>query len=316
MKKRLIRLAAWAVTAGLLALLFHKIPVHDVVAAARGAAPWTVPACVLFGVAIYLCDSFAIWKTFGWFLADLSLTDILLVRGATYLLAAINYNVGQGAIVYFVHRVARVPVMRGVATVLLIMGTNVLALLFLATFGLLAAPGVPHAVSLIVAVAYAGLAIYVAAVIAKPRWLASRPLFDVLLGAGLGGHARALLVRLPHIAVLLAFQITLLHGFGVAVPVVDAIAALPVVFFIAVLPISVQGLGTTQAALIFFFARYAPGNSHAQQAEAVLAASLVGQVCTLAFQALLGVACLRSRVGRALTASVESQAAPPAAAAS
>src|SRR5579871_4241836 len=316
MKKRLIRLAAWAVTAGLLALLFHKIPVHDVVGAARGAAPWTVPAGVLFGVAIYLCDSFAIWKTFGWFLADLSLTDILLVRGATYLLAAINYNVGQGAIVYFVHRVARVPVMRGVATVLLIMGTNVLALLFLATFGLLAAPGVPHAVSLIVAVAYAGLAIYVAAVIAKPRWLASRPLFDVLLGAGLGGHARALLVRLPHIAVLLAFQITLLHGFGVAVPVVDAIAALPVVFFIAVLPISVQGLGTTQAALIFFFARYAPGNSHAQQAAAVLAASLVGQVCTLAFQALLGVACLRSRVGRALTASVESQAAPPAAAAS
>jgi hypothetical protein len=310
MKKRLVRLLAWAVTAGILVLLFRRIPFNEVVAAARGAAGWTVPAAVFFGFVIYLADSFAIWKTFGWFLAQLSLTDILLVRGATYLLAAINYNVGQGAIVYFVHRVARVPVIRGVATVLLIMGINVLALLFLATFGLAAAPAVPHALKLIVAVAYAGLTVYIAAVIAKPRWLASRPLFDVLLGAGLGGHLRALLVRLPHIAILFTFQIFMLRGFGVAVPVLQAIAALPVVFFIAVLPISVQGLGTTQVAMIFFFARYAAGDSRAQQA-AVLAASLVGQVCTLAFQVVLGLACLKSRVGRALTeASAEAQAAP------
>ena len=336
MKKRLVRLLAWAVTAGILFILFRKIPLHEVVAAARGAAGWTVPAAFFFGLLIYLADSFAIWKTFGWFLLPrepsegshtlprrtplgeaelrprdpLPLKDILLVRGATYLLAAINYNVGQGAIVYFVHRVARVPVIRGVATVLLIMGINVLALLFLATFGLAAAPAVPHALKLIVAAAYAGLAVYVAAIIAKPRWLASRPLFDVLLGAGLGGHARALLVRLPHIAILFTFQIFMLRGFGVAVPILQAIAALPVVFFIAVLPISVQGLGTTQAAMIFFFARYAAGDSHAQQA-AVLAASLVGQVCTLTFQVVLGVACLRSRVGRAVTeAAAESQAAP------
>ena len=314
MKKRLVRLLAWAVTAGILVLLFRRISFHEVIAAARGAAGWTVPAAFFFGFVIYLADSFAIWKTFGWFLAQLSFTDVLLVRGATYLLAAINYNVGQGAIVYFVHRVARVPVMRGVATVLLIMGVNVLALLFLATFGLAAAPAVPHALKLIVLVAYAGLAVYVAAVIAKPRWLASRPLFDVLLGAGLGGHARALLVRLPHIAILFTFQIFMLRGFGVAVPVLQAIAALPVVFFIAVLPISVQGLGTTQAAMIFFFARYAAGDSHAQQA-AVLAASLVGQVCALTFQVVLGLACLKSRVGRAVTeAAAESQTAPAASA--
>ena len=335
MKKRLVRLLAWAVTGGILFLLFRKIPFHDVVAAARGAAGWTVPAAIFFGFVIYIADSFAIWKTFGWFLLPrepsegshtlprrtalgeaelrprdpLPFKDILLVRGATYLLAAINYNVGQGAIVYFVHRVARVPVIRGVATVLLIMGINVLALLFLATFGLVAAPAVPHAIKLIVAVAYAGLAVYVAAVIAKPRWLASRPLFDVLLGAGLAGHARALLVRLPHIAILFVFQIVMLRGFGVAVPILQAIAALPVVYLIAVLPISVQGLGTTQATMIYFFARYAAGDTHAQQA-AVLTASLVGQAGTLAFQIVLGLACLKSRVGRAVTeASQEAQTA-------
>jgi hypothetical protein len=303
MRKRLIRLAAWAVTAGLLVLLFRRISVGEVIAAARGAAGWTVPVGLVGALAIYLADSFAIWKTFGWFLARLSFVDVLLMRGATYLLAAINYNVGQGAIVYFVHRVAAVPVIRGAATVLFIMGINVLALLFLATFGLAAAPAVPHAVFIIVVVAYAGLAVYIVAVAAKPRFLASRPLFQVLLGAGLSGHARALAVRLPHIATLLAFQICMLRAFGVAVPAVDAVAALPVVFFISVLPISVQGLGTSQAVMVFFFARYAPGDSHHQQA-AVLTASLVAQALAVSFQAVLGILCLKSRVGRALEASV------------
>ena len=233
-----------------------------------------------------------------------------VVRGATYLLAAVNYNVGQGAIVYFVHRATGVPVLRGVATVLLIMGVNVLALLALATVGIGVAPDVPHAVKIVVAVAFAGLAFYALVVAVKPRWLATRPIFDVLLSAGLGGHARALLVRLPHITALMIFQTTMLHAFGVAVPVGQAIVALPIVFFIAVLPISVQGLGTTQAAMVFFFARYAAGDAEHQKA-AVLAASLVAQALATIVQVALGLACLRSSTGRQLQTAAADAATPP-----
>jgi hypothetical protein len=300
----LLRIGAWAITAGLLAWLLWRTPFSQVIAATRAAAPWTVPVALLLLVAIYFADSFAIWKTFGWFLARLSLPQILVVRGATYLLAAINYSVGQGAIVYFVHRATGAPVLRGVATVLLIMGVNVLALLFLTTAGLVIAPDVPHGLYLVVAAAYAGLAVYTIAVIARPRWLASRPIFDVLLAAGAKGHLNALLVRLPHIVVLIAFQTLLLRAFGVKVPVVTAIATLPVVFLIAVLPISVQGIGTTQAAMIFFYARYATGDQTAREA-AVLAESLVAQALALGFQSLLGLACLRSRVGRDLRKSTK-----------
>ena len=311
MRKRLGRAAAWLVTAALLFFLFRKIPFATVVAATRAAAPWTIPACVAGVAAIYLADSFAIWKTFGWFLAPLSFAQVAVVRGATYLLAAVNYNVGQGAIVYFVHRATGVPVLRGVATVLLIMGVNVLALLALATVGLGVAPDVPHAVKIVVAVAFAGLALYALVVALKPRWLATRPIFDVLLSAGLGGHARALLVRLPHIAVLMTFQTAMLHAFGVAVPIGQAIVALPIVFFIAVLPISVQGLGTTQAAMVFFFARYAAGDAEHQKA-AVLAASLVAQAMATILQVALGLACLRSSTGRQLqTAAADAKAPTP-----
>jgi len=304
MRKRLVRILAWTITAALLVVLFRRISISAVITAARGAPAWVVPSAIGCALGIYLCDSFAIWKTFGWFLTRMSFSDVLLVRGATYLLAAINYNVGQGAIVYFVNRTTGAPIMRGVATVLLIMGINVLALLFLATLGLGVAPAVPHAVTVLVVVAWIGLGIYTLVLLAKPRWLRERPLFDVLLGAGIVGHARALAVRLPHIAMLLVFQISMLRAFDVAVPLVAAFAALPVVFLIAALPLSVQGLGTTQAAMVFFFARYASCARPAQEA-AVLTASLVGQALVLSFQALLGVACLRSRVGRALEASVQ-----------
>jgi hypothetical protein len=209
--------------------------------------------------------------------------------------------VGQGAIVYFVNRTAGAPVVRGVASVLLIMGINVLALLLLTTAGLLLAPDIPHAVSVTVLVAWAGFAVYAAVIAARPRWLRERALFDVLLGAGFAGHLRALLVRVPHIASLIAFQVLMMRAFGVSVPLVSAVIALPVVFFVAALPISVQGLGTTQATMIYFFARYAPGERLAQE-TAVVTASLVGQALALGFQGLLGVACMKSRVGRALAA--------------
>jgi hypothetical protein len=312
MRSKLARWAAWVVTAGLLAFLFWRTPFSQVVAATRSATSWTIPGALLLLGAIYLADSFAIWKTFSWFLAKLSFGEVLVVRGATYLLAAINYSVGQGAIVYFVHRATGAPVLRGVATVLLIMGVNMLALLMLASVGLAIAPNAPRALFLIVAVACGGLVVYAALVAIRPRWLASRPIFDVLLNAGFAGHLRALVVRLPHIATLVAFNTFILWSFGVRVPLVDAVVSLPVVFFIAVLPISVQGLGTTQAAMVFFFARFAPGDRSAQEAS-VLAASLVAQAVALGFQALLGVACLRSRVGRDLRkAAATSEAATAA----
>ena len=299
MRSKLAKVAAWVITLGLLSYLFWRTPFADVWTATRHAAPWTLPVALLLFGCIYLGDSFAMWKTFGWFLARFSYRQILLVRGATYLLAALNYNVGQGAIVYFVNRATGVPVLRGVATVLLIMGVNVLALLLLTSGGLLIAPDAPHSLTVIIAAAYAGLAVYVALVAARPRWLAKRPIFDVLLSAGLGGHLRALVVRLPHIAALIAFQTATLHAFGVAVPVIQGIVCLPVIFFVAVLPISVQGLGTTQAAMVFFFARYAAGDKAAQEA-AVLAASLVNQVIGIGCQVLIGILCLRSRAGSEL----------------
>jgi hypothetical protein len=309
MRARLGRIAAWAVTIAALGWLFWKTPVTEVLDALKQAAPWTIPAVLATVILIYVADSFAMWKTFGWFLAKLPFRDVAIVRGATYLLAAINYSVGQGAIVYFVHRASAVPVMRGVATVLLIMGTNLLVLLSLVTVGLALGGTRPPGLLPVVGIAWAGLAVYIAVVMAKPRFLASRPLFDVLLSAGLSGHLKAMLVRVPHIVALMLFQLVALRSLGVVIPLGTALAALPVVMFVAVLPISVQGLGTTQALMVLFFAPFVPPGAHDPRAV-ILGASLAAQAIALSFQVATGFVCLRTRTARGLGTAAK-EATPP-----
>lgn len=307
--KRFREILAWAVTIGLLGLLFWRTPVSEVVRLAGAVEPWTVGVGLALLTSIYAADSFAMWKTFGWFVARLPFRDLLLVRGAAYLLAIVHYAVGQGALVFFVHRTTGVALQRCVATVLLILGTNLLALLVLATAGLALAPEMPAALPAVVGAAYAGLAVYAVGIALRPRWLARRELFAVLLDAGWKGHLATVLVRAPHVAVLFAYTYFTLRAFGIEVPLGHAVATLPVVYFISALPISVQGLGTTQAAMIFFFARYAPGERAAQEA-AVLSASLASQFLSVGFQALVGAICLRSSVVREVRKSAVPQAPP------
>ena len=300
MRKKLGPVAAWAVAIAILVYLFRGIPFAQVAGSLRSAYWWAIPANAILIVAVYLADSFAIKKTFGWFVAPLTYREVLVVRGATYILALLNYSVGQGAIVYFVNRSRGVPILRGTAAVLLIMGINVLVLLVLATLGLVVASDVPAGLRLIVLIAYAGLAVYVVMVSLKPRWLANRPVFDVLLSAGVGGHLRAMLVRLPHIASLLALSWVSLAAFGIFIPVGKAILCLPIVYFVTVLPISPQGLGTAEAMLILFFAAYAPGTTEQSHRAAILAANMSCRVIANIIQFTIGLVCMRSQLARDL----------------
>jgi hypothetical protein len=113
------------------------------------------------------------------------------------------------------------------------------------------------------------------------------------------GHLKAMVVRVPHIAALLAFNLSALRAFGVQVPLAAAIASLPVVMFIAVLPISGAGSWHLAAAMVFFVARYVPPSAGDPKAV-VLAASLAAQFMATTVQVLIGLLCMRTRTARGL----------------
>lgn len=299
--------APWVVTLAILTFLFSRVPAADVLAAARQAAPWTLPALVGLVLCVYLADSFALWRTFGWFVAPLSYRDTLNLRGAAYVFSLLNYALGQGSFVWFLTQSHGVPALRAAGGVLLIMVANLLLLLLLsAAGGAVGGTTLPEIRGVVLA-AFAGLPLYTGVLAWRPRWLAHRPVLDVLLAAGVRGHLKAIAARLPHVGALLLLSYTALRGFGVDVPVAQALVHLPIVYFVAVLPISVQGLGPTQGAMIYFFSEWAPGGP-AERAATVFAASLGAQAVAWSVQVAIGVACLRSGLVRAIRRS-RSQAA-------
>lgn len=302
MRGKLLRVVAWLVTIGLLSYLFWRTPVEEVWAALHNAAWWAAPAVVLCSLLVYLADSLAIWKIFTWFVAPLRFREALVVRGATYFLGVVNYTLGQGAIVYFLHRNKQVPVRRAAAGVLFTMGINVIVLLALASGGLLAGAEVPAVLRTVVGTVWAALAFYVVLLVWRPPFLRGLPVVDlgVLFAAGLTGHLKALGARLPHVAALLLLSWLSLYAFGVKLPASAALFYLPVVYFVAVLPISIQGLGTSQLLMVQFFARFAADGE--RRGAVVLASSLTAQAIAVATQLLIGMACMRAREGRALGA--------------
>ena len=228
MRRKLTRLLPWLITAAILAYLFTRLPVEQVIQAARNAAPWTIPTLAGIVLLVYLADCLAIWTTFGWFVAPLTFRETLTLRGATYLLALINYALGQGAFVYFLHRTRGVPVVRAAAAVRAHHGHQpaAAAVPLDAGAGARAPQALPEVNSLIW-IAYVGLAVYISLLVWRPRGCSARPILDVLLNAGLGGHVRALVVRIPHVAILLVLNHVALHAFGVRVPVLQTLALFP-----------------------------------------------------------------------------------------
>lgn len=246
-------------------------------------------------------DTLAMYYVFRWFGLHLRFIDLYTIRAATYTLAVINYYAGQLGIIGYLHRAGRVPLPRASAYILFIVGVWVALLLLFAGGSLLLGGQKAQAMAPVIGLFLVGLVVYAVLLRFPPRFLLSGPppstgasasrdagfltsvgrrfwhfiwwvsgkLWAPLMEAGFAGHGRAMLVRLPHLFVLLVWHFIALRSFQIHVPVLVAALYLPVVFAIASLPISVQGLGTSQVAAKYFFTEFAQNG-----AESVLAYSL------------------------------------------
>jgi hypothetical protein len=150
-----------------------------------------------------------------------------------------------------------------------------------------------------------GIVVYGAILLAKPRILADRRLLKPLFEMGISGHVMGVLVRLPHIGVLLLWHYASLRMFGVNVTVGAALLLLPAYFAVQTLPINVNGLGVAQLVAVYFFASYATvpagvSDPVAAQKAAVMAYSLATASFSLVLQFVMGAICLRWATARGL----------------
>lgn len=289
------RVLPWGVALALLYWVFSRVPLEAFgEALSRGHFGWFLPAMAGTMAVIYLADCFAIYKTFSWFTLPLTFKEVLRIRGASYLLSVINYNLGQGAIVLFAKRAKGLSLGLGTGTVLLLMGINLLVMVLL-TGGALVLGAAPRAATLMpwVIGLLVAFVLYLVAVALRPAFLVKVELFQPLLRAGVLGHLQAVLVRLPHLALVIFAHLLAMRAFDLRPPVDAFFAYLPVMLLISALPIAPQGLGTAQVAAVFFFSAYAPGTPEQQEAT-VLAYSLTASGTAMVFMLLFGLLWLRS----------------------
>lgn len=226
-----------------------------------------------FNFALLGADSVASTWLYRRLVCPIRLREFFIVRGASYLPALLNHNLGQGWLTYFVARNYGAPLWRVAGVTLLVYATTFAGVVVL---GIVALPFAAHAVPWLAPVmailVVAGLA-YLVVIARAPAFLASRQALAPLFELGVRGHLVATAVRLPHVLVQFFGAFLPYYFFSVKIPAAIALVYAPVIMMVVTLPITPVGLGTRDALALQFFGAYAPGGAE-QGAAAVVACSL------------------------------------------
>jgi hypothetical protein len=295
------KVAPYFIAAVALGWVLHHTDIHKLVEALH-RAPMTAFIAVSAVLLVVNCgaDTFAMSSVFARFGCRVPYKDLYLVRASTYLAAIINYHVGQALIVGYLYRVRRVPLLRASGWILFIIGINVGTLFLLASAGAARTTGQLAMLRYIPLACGIGIVLYAVILTWKPRFLAERRLLAPLFEMGIPGHIYGVLVRLPHIGVLLVWHFISLRMFGVQVTPAAALLYLPAYFAVSSLPINVNGLGVAQLVAVYFFAPYAVATSPEGAKAAVMAYSLATSGISIVLQLVLGLICLRWASARGL----------------
>ena len=283
-------LAMWLVGAAIVAVVIVRIPF----AAFRDAithGPHLTLAAVDFAVTFAVLCTDALATQWSLRVSDVRWTFVqsMLVRGSTYMLAIVNYAVGQAGLGYYLHR-SGVTTARAVGVTLFLTGTTFAALLVLTT-GSWASYQPTGAMWWTLVAGCGAFLVYLAIIAVRPRLLADRAPLAPLFDAKVSGTLLAVVARLPHVAMLtMSFWIAM-RAWGLAMPFGVAASVMPGVVIATVIPISPAGLGTAQAALVYLCSDFAPGATADARQATILAFSLVHFVYGVLGQLVLGVFC-------------------------
>lgn len=297
-RARLRSALTWAAALAILVLLVQRVEWAGLVQALERGPYLLLAAYVLFEILIGLpVDAYATRAALTGAGVHRGFREILLARGASYILGVLSYMAGQGGVGVYL---ARKGVRAGAATaaVLFLMVTNGLVLVWLVAAGLLLArpdlgsPERSQVVLALVVLAVLGTVVYLGLIAARPAFLTRYPALEPLFRAGVRGHLIASAARLPHMMLLAVLHWGAFRVWGNPVPFDLGVTLMPLVLLLAAIPITPSGLGTTQALQVFFFSPWSPEATQAAREASVLAFSLVHQVFSLLGMALVGLACL------------------------
>jgi uncharacterized membrane protein YbhN (UPF0104 family) len=293
--RRLRAILPWLVAAAVVWFLFRRVPFRAALDAAGDAdLPLFAAAAALGVVAWFLLESSAFAYLFSRFNAPLTRREARSLRAVTYLLTPINWNLGTGAIVLHLRRSKGVGALAATSSLLfygLIDGIVLSGLALLGVRTLAASPMVETITRVaagFLAVQLACLALFL---LPLPRWswrerLRAMGVFRSHALATWRDVAVLLGIRGLYFAGFVLFFWAGTRAFAVAVPLSHLAAVVPAILLLGGLPLTPAGLGTQQAAMLYFFGAF---GSEAQ----ILAYGFAFPVALIAARLPLGLLYLR-----------------------
>ena len=284
----------WVIGLGILAVLAMRLPFSAFRAAIdRGPHGRLFVVDLLVTTVVLAMDTIATQVGLRVVRIAWSFARVLAIRGATYALFVLNFAVGQGAFGYYLHKLGEKP-LRATGITLFLLGTTLASLLVITTAAWATGFAVVPSAQLqwILVIGCVAFAAYLALIRARSQLLARRAVLAPLFDAGLSGHAVAVLARVPYVTALVLGHWVALRTWGIPVPLSTGLALLPIVVVASALPIAPAGLGTTQAAFVLFFARYAIGATPDVRAASVLAFSVIHFAYGAFASLTIGLVCL------------------------
>ena len=282
----------WLVGIAILVLIATRIPFDTFRSAMTQGPHLLLLATNLALIVAVLCsDSISTWIGLVALGMRRPLAHVFWVRGATYVLFLVNYALGQGGFGYYLHR-SGTTALRAVGATLFLLGTNLATLLLVTSIAWLVRASDAHReLGWTLLASCIALGVYLLVVIARPGFLARREALAPLFEARMRGYVLAMVGRLPHTAVIVLGHWVAIRVWGIPVPFEVGLTLMPAVAIVSVLPISPAGLGTSQAAMVYFFADYAAGASADERAATVLAFGIVYFVYGVLASLALGLVC-------------------------
>ena len=263
------RALPWLITLACFAYLYSKLAgaagregetVVTYLANIFASVPWgrwlalMIPYSFLF----FLIDSLVLWRVVNWYNAEVRYTDILPIRGSSYILSILNEQVGKGAMALYLNRRNGVPGWEVGSSMLFIMFCEFFYLLGWACVGYaMQGDKLPEVFGLIPRVAVGALLFFIAfrlfftGKIMSNSTLRDRPVFHAFRQAKTWHFGMIILLRSPALLSAVWVYTSVLGFFGVEVTNLEMLGYLPIIFFGAATPGPMRTVAITLWVVLF-----------------------------------------------------------------
>ncbi len=295
LRRTLRTVVPWCVAAAIFAWLFHQVPVADAWQAMRQARlDLFLPVMLVAVVLWFWIDSAAFAYLFTRFNAQLPFREARSLRGMTYILTPINWNLGSAAVIVHLRTSKGISALQATSSMLFYQAVDGMVLAGYALVGALMLPLTPEIASL-----RSGAFVFVVLPIVllwlfmggwpRFRWLVRLRAMDLF-----SSHQTAVVRDVLVLAGLKTVYFSVFLGmfgfgtaaFGIDLPVGLVLASTPIIMMAGALPITPAGLGTQQAAMMYFYAPYGDEAS-------ILAFGLLFPIALVLLRVLIGTLYLR-----------------------